>query len=651
MLVINKITAHHTVDFAAEELKKYLRMMMPRCGEIDIFYAPNASNGFRLGLMSDFGLDTSEAEDLALDDILHIETDENGGILAGSNPRSVLLAVYRYLTENGCRWLFPGVDGELIPTKEIVPIAYHKMADSRSRGQCNEGAEFQQSMLEAIDFTPKLGMNVFMLEFDNPKAYYDYYYNRTFNEGNRDCEPVTAETTLQWKRACEAEIAKRGLQLHDMGHGWTAEPYGIDSTLGWQVDKNLKVPEESREFIAMVNGKREIFKGIPLDSNICMSNPRARALWVRAVADYAERNTNVDYLHVWLADCHNNHCECESCRKKTPSDWYIMLMNEIDEALTVRNLDTRIVFICYYETVWVAETENIKNPKRFSMLFAPITRVYYQSVPARITEEHSPIPFVLNDIQLPKTIDEYITYGKKAFEAYGVSSFVYEYHFWYHQYFNPGSMRYARMIHEDVKGYRANGFGGLIEDGSQRSFFPNGFCQYVYAATLFDLSVNFDDLKEDYFRHAYGECWQEVLSFMERIGNYVPQKYLAGKASRDESVSLLYDPSMEEGLRGLAEAAEKFVPFVDANRNQRYRPQSVMMRILKRYLEFWRGIAECFALKCTGTHEKEAYLKFHEFFASFGAYEVEIERYYDHYMVGYGYVNRYFDPAKGLPEQ
>ena len=129
MLFIYKITSHTTVDFAAEELRKYLWMMMPECGGISVEYKPDAKDGFRLGLMSDFGLDTSEAEDLDLDDILHIDTDECGGIIAGSNYRSVLLSVYRFLRENGCRWLFPGIDGELIPTKSIAPTKYHKMAD------------------------------------------------------------------------------------------------------------------------------------------------------------------------------------------------------------------------------------------------------------------------------------------------------------------------------------------------------------------------------------------------------------------------------------------------------------------------------------------------------------------------------------------
>ena len=243
MLTIKKITSNPTVDFAAEELKKYLRMMMPRCGEIEISYAPEAKDGFRLGLMSDFGLDTSEALDVSLDDILHIDCDTEGGIIAGSNPRSVLLAVYRYLTINGCRWLFPGIDGEYIPIKNIEPTKYHKMADCRYRGQCNEGAEAQHLMMEEIDFTPKIGMNIFMIEFENPTAYYYSYYNHTENTANREKEPVTNEQIFQWKRQCEAEIAKRGLQFHDMGHGWTAEAFDIKSNGCWSTTTDDMVPE------------------------------------------------------------------------------------------------------------------------------------------------------------------------------------------------------------------------------------------------------------------------------------------------------------------------------------------------------------------------------------------------------------------------
>ena len=128
MLCINKMRADHTIDFAAEELKKYLRMMMPEEGDIAIHLAPEAKDGFRLGFLEDFGL-SATGKDPAEDDELHIDTTENGGILAGSNPRSVLFSVYRYLRENGCRWLYPGIDGDYVPMKDIESVVFqHSVA-------------------------------------------------------------------------------------------------------------------------------------------------------------------------------------------------------------------------------------------------------------------------------------------------------------------------------------------------------------------------------------------------------------------------------------------------------------------------------------------------------------------------------------------
>ena len=103
MYRIFKISSNPTIDYAAEELKKYLRMMMTDSGEIPISYAPEAKDAFRIGLMSDFGLDTSDAEDISLDDIIYVDANADGGIIAGSNPGATLIAVYRYLRFCGCR--------------------------------------------------------------------------------------------------------------------------------------------------------------------------------------------------------------------------------------------------------------------------------------------------------------------------------------------------------------------------------------------------------------------------------------------------------------------------------------------------------------------------------------------------------------------
>ena len=236
MLTINKLHTHSAVEHAAQELKKYHRMMMPEAGEIEIAYNPEAKDGFRLGYLEDFGV-AFTGENPELDDELHIETDANGGIIAGSNPRSVLFAVYRYLRENGCRWLYPGIDGDYIPMQDIVPVSYHKLADHRIRGFCDQGYTSQTTMLEAIDYYTKLELNTFNLEFFNPIVYYSRYYSHFYNEANRMPEPVPDEQILQWRRQCEVELINRYTQWLDwlaniveqkaVGNDWKARELSL----------------------------------------------------------------------------------------------------------------------------------------------------------------------------------------------------------------------------------------------------------------------------------------------------------------------------------------------------------------------------------------------------------------------------------------
>ena len=628
MIEIYKITENQVVDFAAEELKKYLRMMMPDRGNISIKYYPEADVGFRLGVMSDFSIDTSEADDIELDDIIHIDTDSKGGIISGSNPRSVLLAVYRFLRENGCFWLFPGVDGEYIPQKDIEGVTYHKMADCRYRGQCNEGAEFQQSMLDVIDFQPKLGMNVFMIEFDNPRVYYNLYYNASHNETNRQPEYIDPTTTKQWKRQCETELEKRGLQFHDMGHGWTAEPFGISSINGWAKNADGTIADEIKDMIAMINGKRELYNGVALNTQFCMSNPKAREIVAKYIVNYSKLHDNVDYLHVWLADASANHCECKSCREKFPSDWYVILLNEIDELLTVQGLNTRIVFICYTDTTWAPIMEKLKNPDRFSFMLAAITRTYTTCVPKVLPDLNLNEFKHNNRDNYPKAVEEYLGHAQNWRKVADCPSLVYEYHFWLHQYRDPGMMYFSKLIHEDVKGYYANGFNGLIEDGSQRSYFPNGFNYFVYAETLFDVSVDYDELKETYFKYAYGEAKDDVIAYLGEITDACDPGYMikgtAGSAD-------YYCPEKIKKLKTIREITAKYAEIFKKYANMPRYTQSVAMRMLKIHMEYCNGISDAWALKAGG-HDAEAKASIESLRKDFGKYEREIATYFDQFM-------------------
>ena len=628
MLYIKKVRADHVIDFAAEELKKYLRMMMPDCGDIDILYDPNAQDGFRLGLLEDFGL-PSEAADPRLDDVIHVDTDEQGGILAGSNLRSILFAVYRLLRENGCRWLYPGVDGEYIPLRKLAPTHYHKLADHRFRGFCNEGAESQQAMLDTVDFYAKLELNVYMLEFDIPNIYYSRYYTHPFNEENRHPEPVSSLQVLQWKRQCEVEISKRGLQFHDMGHGWTAEPFGLSSADGW-VPAAQEITPDQRECLAMLDGERKLFGGVALNTNLCMSNPRVRTTMAKAIADYARSHSNVDYLHVWLADGSNNHCECPECQKARPSDYYMMIMNELDEILTTMGLSTRIVFICYVDTLFAPETVRIRNPERFSLLYAPITRSYTSSI-----RQDSVIPktpaYVRNRWKRPSSAESNLAFLKDWQDGWKGPAFSYEYHFWKHQFFDPGVMYFSRRIYEDVRSLKYMGLDGYVEDGSQRSFFPNGFNVCIYAETLMNRDCDFDAIMADYFSHIYGPDWKEVADYLQQVSNILDFGYISGEKSADRSVSSHYDPARAPELASIKTLAEKGRAIAAAHRAMPTRPQTVSMRLLSRHADFIEGLAEFLEAAAIG-NTAESLTILDAFRIRFGQYEVELERYFDHFI-------------------
>lgn len=597
--MIYRVNADTVIDFAAMELKKYLRMMMPRCGEIKVTFDPAAKVGFRLGLMSDFGLDP-DVEDTHLDDVIYVDADENGGVIAGSNPRSVLLAVYRYLKANGCNWLFPGPDGEFIPTVDgLLPVKLHHKASCRYRGQCNEGAETQPTMMDAIDFTPKVGLNIFMLEFDIPKYYYERAYQHKYGMYPAEA-PLSNTTILQWKRQCEVEMSKRGLQFHDMGHGWTAEPFGFDSTDGWVAREGELAPEQARH-LAQLDGVRQFRGGIALNTNLCMSNPETRATVAGYIADYAEKQNNVDFLHVWLADGSNNHCECEVCRQKVTSDWYVVMLNDIDDALTARGLDTHIVFIAYVDTLWGPREEKINNQKRFTMLFAPITRLYTETYFEK-PDASKVMPYNRNKLDMPKGMSENLAYLNQWKEMWKGDCFCYEYHFWLAQYLDVGSMYIAKIIYDDVRGLKQNGLRGIVEDGSQRSYFPTGFPFYVYGETLFDNSKTFEQLTEEYFSKAFGEDWRTVVNYLEKLSATSDFGFCKGERSK-EAEGRYYDPSLEPRFREIVKQASEFLPVIEQHLKSDVRCQYVSWELLKWHVKYVTDYAKALAALCTGDEE------------------------------------------------
>ncbi len=131
------------------------------------------------------GVDLTEklekAIDPTLDDNIYIDVENFSGIITGTNPRSVLIAAYRFLREKGYVFLCPGKTGEIIPeTVDGDRVFISEKPSCRYRGITIEGSVYQENLMDLIDWMPKVAMNAYYVQFQIPYSFFDRCYNRTF---------------------------------------------------------------------------------------------------------------------------------------------------------------------------------------------------------------------------------------------------------------------------------------------------------------------------------------------------------------------------------------------------------------------------------------------------------------------------------------
>ena len=626
MLTIYKLQADHTIDFAAEELKKYLRMMMPETGDIIISYDPDAKEGFRLGFLADFDL-AFTGKDPELDDEYYIAMDTEGGYIAGSNPRSVLFGIYRYLKKLGVRFMFPGAEGEFVPLQDVTPVQYHKLADHRIRGHALEGDPSLQIVLDYIDYMAKQELNNF-----GGYAVVNYqrrYYLHRYNEKNRPPESLSYDLAdRQWRALYESEIRKRGLRLTSGGHKLLSSALGLDPADRYLYNSGKKqLDPKLAEHMALINGKRGLHRNDPDFTNICMSNPAARKKVIDKVIEWFEENPDKDSRAISLADTTHNHCECEECQKMRPSDWLMVMCNECDEEMTRRGMKQRLAFSSYIDTVFAPTQIKIKNPDRFSLSFCPISRNYLTSI-TEDTVLPETKPYIRNAWEAPQTMEDYVAHFKEWEYAYKGTRMTYEYHYWKPQFRDPGMQFFSRRIYEDTLSLNIVGTHGCMEDGSNRSFWPNGFHDYIYNETLMNRDLDYEAEYADYYEHAYGPDWKLVRTYLENITEAFDYPYMVGANSADREKGDYYNPAMAEKLARVKEYAAQMREICATHTDMPTRVQQICWRIIRLHADYAEGLAQVLTEKCLG-HSARSHELFHAFMDEFGKHDFELDRYFD----------------------
>lgn len=497
-------TCDPVVGYAAAELSRCLRAMTES----------EASGSFALGLFADCGVEAPSLADPALDDAIYVRFDGERGCIAGSNPRSVLVGVYRLLRELGCRWVRPGPTGEFIPRRDLADasVSLDETASYRHRVVCIEGAVSLSNVLDTVDWLPKVGFNGFYMQFQDGYTFFDRWYSHQGNPRRERKESIERGTAREFTEVTEEEIARRGLLYHAVGHGWHAEAYGVPG-IGWMEMHDL--PDGFREKTALVAGRRTVRWSKPMLTALCYSDPDVQERMVNCIADYAEAHRNVDYLHVWLDDSYNNKCECERCRKRRTFDFYVQILNTLDEELTRRGVDTRLVFLAYDDLLMPPLEERFRDSDRFTFMYANGREDYTRSL-GPVGEEVEPVSFELN--RLPrgdlKSVEQVAARLQHWMDRIECDSFIFEY------YGGAESIERARVVWQDVRNLRRFGLNGLVNCQALRVYFPTGLGMVTLGRTLWDAELEFDEIASDYFAGAFGEdgtACREFLAEAEQL--------------------------------------------------------------------------------------------------------------------------------------
>ena len=405
----------------------------------------------------------------------------------------------------------------------------------------------------------------------------------------------------------EKIIKKCGLQLHSLGHGYLFEPYGIHYKT---YKDHYELTDKARAHAALINGKRELYHGSPNCTHLCYSNDEARLGLVNWLVGYLEKKPYIDFLHVWLSDGADNQCECENCRKKRPTDFYIQMLNELDAELTKRKNNAKIVFIMYVDTYWAPETERLNNPDRFIFTTAAQARSYSRTYDAKRYEGELP-PYTRNKLVLPHGFDYMLSFMDAWKSAFDGRKFLFEYHMYTDHYFDPGYMSVARINLEDAKNVGKIGFEGIMDDKTQRSYFPTGLPMSVMGEGMFDTSLVFDEYAEQYFKAAFGEDWKAALDYLENVTKLFEPESLRVEDSivfQDTNTGADISVNSIKGNKAARARFEKIAPYVDAFAETVERNLSLSDRCHRtswKYLVYHRDYCKYFADICIALTEED----------------------------------------------
>ena len=586
---ITPIGFHSAVAIAANELGRYLPRLSPMaCRVLTASNCPSETPGTQILLGTSEHLNPSRLRGLPAlsddDDGFLIKEYRTALYLIGSNPRSVLYAAYHLLEHFGVRFVRPG--SEIIPRRKRISwkgLHIREHASYRHRGICIEGALRLEHVLGILDWMAKKKMNTYQLQFRHAGVFWRPGYalqaeapaektqppkgsrsSKTLTD--QDCYPLDKTVVQRWQQlgftvhgaqtltdqdcyALDERVIQRcrqlGFSVHRVGHGWTTATVGTVG-MNWLRTKR-RVPRSLQSYVALVDGKRGFFHGLPSHTELCYSNPAAREAFASEVVQYARRHSEVDVIHTWRSDGYNTNCECDACARKSPSDWYVILINEICERLDSQGLPHKIVFGAHGDSLWPPQKQQLKH-RRAILMFAPSDRCFVHPLTdARCTEDVCLDQPPLNRTVLFQRNSSYAATVKSWRGKHRSQGLAFDYHLIF-CWIDGWGCDLGRVMAQDMKHLHKLGLDGMLACRAQRCFWPHTYTMHAMADMLWNRSRSVAAHRRKILEDTYGRAAKLALEYWEGV----VKKTTSGRSYDHNTIFSATEPTTTFKLSNLA---------------------------------------------------------------------------------------------------
>ena len=351
------------VQLAADELVKYgkgafVRTEVPK--DAHVVLHPDCSDNFQ--------------------DSFTLKSFDGKLWISGSNGRSVLYGVYKYLKSFGFAFLYPGEEGEILPENPAFTVDGFDLtekADRTFRGLAfrpfyqGDDSLCEKTMKEAFDlisFMAKNQYNLYFMEGYDVERPGDRY---SIIDGQHVIQHVEyLLTDKTWEERMDIartqyrvveEARKHGFIIERGGHGWN---YGVPEH--YAVNHHISVDEAKK--ILKAKGKINETAEVAVSTwfQICIGDEEVREIYADHIISFLmEHRGEMDIAAIWMGDGFDNKCQCEKCIKQPFSDLYLDIFRRI--ALKAKKVLPELVLEClvYFESLepptrnWLEGLDNV----------------------------------------------------------------------------------------------------------------------------------------------------------------------------------------------------------------------------------------------------------------------------------------------------